>query len=215
MDRARQRTPPRLLQHTIMMSLAELIDFIRLTNQFSQTHRTIRKPGTEVFENDAEHSYQLTMVAWHIVNENDLPYDLNKILRYALVHDLPEVHTGDFPTHEKNFDTSVKESRERASFQKLKQQFGNTSEIIKTYEDYEQRDDGESKFVYALDKVLPNINIYLDGYRAWEEVIDGTKQDIDWSLANYSKKISTSPEVDHYWQEFLKLIEPYRNQRTS
>ena len=36
-------------------------------------------------------------------------------------------------------------------------------------EQYEAREDKESRFVYALDKIQPMLNIYTDGGRTWKE----------------------------------------------
>jgi hypothetical protein len=35
-------------------------------------------------------------------------------------------------------------------------------------EQYEKREDRESKFIYALDKIDPVLNIYLDNGRTWK-----------------------------------------------
>ena len=50
-------------------------------------------------------------------------------------------------------------------------------------EQYEKKQDAESRFVYALDKIQPVLNIYTDNGRTWREknitlqmIIDNKKE---------------------------------------
>lgn len=62
--------------------------------------------------------------------------------------------------------------------------------------------DDESRFVYALDKLLPILNIYLDGGRSWrkEKVIfvnlwEGKKD-----------KVLLSPLINDYFLEICSIL---------
>jgi len=75
--------------------------------------------------------------------------------------------------------------------------FKNLVKIIKKYED---RRDKESKFIHAIDKILPPIQIYLDNGKMWRE----KKVSLEDLLKNKNKKIALSPDIDKYWQELVK-----------
>jgi 5'-deoxynucleotidase YfbR-like HD superfamily hydrolase len=68
--------------------------------------------------------------------------------------------------------------------------------------EYQERKTPEAKFVYALDKLIPIINIYLYKGRSWR------KQGIDYPevLRNKSGKMEISPEIDKYYKSLLKLL---------
>ena len=77
------------------MKIQDLIEFTKFTHSFQQIKRVIYANGEDRNENDAEHSYQLAMACWLVVETKKLKLDLNKIVKYALVHDLVEIYAGD------------------------------------------------------------------------------------------------------------------------
>lgn len=56
----------------------------------------------------------------------------------------------------------LKEQREHEAMERIRTEFPQAHPLWSRVEEYEKREDEESKFVYALDKVLPVINIYND-----------------------------------------------------
>ena len=54
----------------------------------------------------------------------------------------------------------TKEEREAKALQKLEEEFWET-DIRENIHSYHKRDTDEAKFVYALDKLIPEYNIYL------------------------------------------------------
>jgi hypothetical protein len=70
-------------------------------------------------------------------------------------------------------------------------------------ERYERREDRESRFVYALDKIEPVIHIYLDGGRMWRE----KKVTLGMLIEHKNGKVSLSPEVEPYWNELKELLQ--------
>jgi len=69
-------------------------------------------------ENDAEHSWHLAMMVWVFAPHYEQPIDLEKALKMALIHDLPEIYAGDVPA----FDVEGrlgKDERERRAMERL------------------------------------------------------------------------------------------------
>ena len=179
--------------------LKGLIDFIEFNHEFRKVLRIARIPNDTRLENDAEHSHQLALVAWYIIENDQLPLKLERILMYAMAHDLVEVYAGDTYTFDKVSQTSKKD-REHKALQKIKKRFPKFKTLIKTIENYENKIDKESKFVYALDKIIPPIQVYLEDGKLWKE----KKISLQDVMENKNHKIKTVPEIDIYWQEFLK-----------
>ena len=107
-----------------MVSLEPLIKFIDFTHQLQQVQRVVLIKNKDVCENDQEHMYQLAMVAWYLAEEQKLSLDKNKIIAYALVHDVVEGYAGDtFFYHRTAAETIDKAKREADAIEKLKIEF--------------------------------------------------------------------------------------------
>lgn len=178
-----------------------LIDFIEFTHEFRGIYRVARTPYADRYENDVEHSYQLAMVAWYLIDSDKLKLDKGLCLMYSLAHDLVDVYAGDtyFLDTKK---AKSKHKREKEALVKIKKRFPKFKSLVKIIENYEKREDAESKFIYALDKIIPPIQIYLEKGKLWHE------KELSFSdvLKNKNPKIAVSKSVDKYWQQLLKDI---------
>lgn len=187
-----------------MSSLNKILKFIELTHKFQQVKRHVYATGEDRKENDAEHSYQLALVAWYITESNNLNLDTSKLVKYALVHDLVEVYAGDTPAltaSQKELDN--KEKREEEALEKLLQEFTEFKSLAELIENYEARKDAESKFIYALDKVLPPANIYLDKGRTWLE----HNVTLDMVLNHKKGKLKPAPKVKEFFDELADILD--------
>jgi putative hydrolase of HD superfamily len=185
------------------MTLSELQAFNGLLLQFQNIERVVWVPGKERRENDVEHSYQLAMLAWYIVENDVLPLAKDLVLQYALVHDLVEAHAGDVFFYSDERTLAEKKKRERAAAGLLKKDFPGFETLHKLIEAYEVKADPESRFVYALDKVLPMLNIYADGGRTWRT------DNITLAMLIEKKRpiLSKIPELKPYFEELVVLLE--------
>lgn len=150
--------------------LPDALDFLDLLNSFRLTRRRLLCKGSDIEENDSEHSYQLAMLSWYLLNKAKLDLDQDKVIRFALVHDFPEVYAGDTPVFGPGSETrDTKHAREAAAIERLEQEWGERfPEFIAAIKEYESKESREAQFVYALDKVIAPMNIFLDGGRNWK-----------------------------------------------
>lgn len=195
------KAPNLLLWYTSQME--KLLEFTVFLQKFREVKRMIKfKDGSS--ENDAEHSFQLAVTAWYIVSTNNLKLNLEKILMYALAHDLVEAYAGDTPAIHKDYENErgTKKAREEEAARRMHKEFGNFKDLHEIIERYEERDDEESRFVYALDKMMPVLNIYLqDGY-SWK--INNISID---DVVEYKKdKIAESGTIKKYFDEVVPLL---------
>ncbi|HEY8992250.1 MAG TPA: HD domain-containing protein [Candidatus Microsaccharimonas sp.] len=180
-----------------------LLELQKLLVQFSQVERRDHRKHNDRFiaENDTEHSYNLAMTAWFLAQW--FP-ELNKdlIIRYALVHDLVEVHAGDTFTYGSEAELASKDQREQDALLRLEQDWGDFSDMTKSINAYETKSDAESRFIYALDKVMPIMMIYIhDGY-SWNIDKVTVKMLYDAKIA----KIKLSPEIIPYFDQLHELL---------
>jgi len=185
------------------LDLNKIINFVRLLNKFREVERVIHANGGDRFENDAEHSYQLSMLAWYIISSNNLDLDIDLVLKYSLAHDLVEVYAGDTYIYSKDKEVlESKNQREKESLKQIEQEFTEFSELFEIIKQYEKREDKESKFVYALDKIEPVLHLYTTGGKTWRE----KKVTIEMLEENKKEKIAVSPELVKCFDDLIKLL---------
>ncbi|MFZ3031981.1 MAG: HD domain-containing protein [Candidatus Moraniibacteriota bacterium] len=183
--------------------LQKLFGFAKILNELQKVERVIRVPGSERWENDVEHSYSLAMLAWYIVDSQKLSLDRDKVFCYALAHDLVEVYAGD--TYLWSKDQALLDSkleRERMAAERLLAEFPEVPEIHAAIVGYVEKNDPESRFVYALDKIEPLVKLYLDGGRTWRE----KEVTLEMVYENKKNKVALSPEIKNYFDEFMVLL---------
>lgn len=183
--------------------LQKLLDVVAFTNKLQKVTRMVYIVGEERGENDSEHSFQLAFVAWYLLSAKRLPFNETKVIKYALAHDLVEAYSGD--TFSYTQDKSLLESktqREHAAAIRIQNEYPEFGDLHQIIEEYEQRTSPEAKFIYALDKILPVINIYLDQGRSWKR--DSVSYEM---IRTKDTKIAVSPEATLIWQEIINLLE--------
>jgi len=137
--------------------LEDLLKMVRLTNAFQKIKRVILIKDEEAFENDAEHSFQLALTAWYIIENDHLDFNFQKVIGYAQVHDLVEIYAGDTFVYADAKHHASKAQRESEAAQRLAEEFPEFPSLSTMIEAYEGQVDPESRFVFALDKLLPVI----------------------------------------------------------
>jgi len=184
--------------------IQRLLEFQKLLLQFSQVQRVVdRKQGDAyILESDTEHSYNLALSAWYLAAYFPR-LNIDKIIRFALVHDLVEVHAGDTYVYGEQAHLDSKAAREAAALKQLTAEWPDFPAMAAWIEEYEARTSEEAKFVYALDKIMPIMQIYLaDGY-TWKregnitpERLDGIKRE----------KVALSPQIKPYYDQLFALL---------
>jgi putative hydrolase of HD superfamily len=186
-----------------MVSISNIFKIIALTNQFRQVKRTINAVGEGRLENDSEHSYQLAMLAWYIIESDRLPLDKELVIKYCLVHDLVEAYAGDVDPHTSSENAKeAKAIRERQALNRIEHEFQECPSIATLIHQFERKEDSESRFVYALDKIQPVLNVYLDSgdyYRKYNITFE------KWIQYN-KDKVALSPEVAIIFKELLEIL---------
>jgi putative hydrolase of HD superfamily len=183
-------------------NLESLSDIIALTHRFQQIRRMIYAKGEDRFENDVEHSFQLAFLGWYLIEKEKLGLDTKKVLLYAMCHDIVEVYAGDVSFDRSPEGEKKKQELEAQALEQIKNDYADFPALANTIEVYEARKDEESKFVYALDKLLPVINIKLDNGRSEHFHNISLKQ-----VESKQHKFAEDPTVHKYYIlaiEFLR-----------
>lgn len=191
-----------------MKEFEKLTRFIHLTHQFQNVKRTNLAADTEHRENNAEHSFQIAIVAWFLADLFKLRLNRERLLKYALVHDLAEVYAGDVDPHYSSKE-KIKEKPEveKAAMIQLKQKFAEFSELHEAQKSYHDKEDAESKFVYALDKLLCLLNIHMinDPYYVVLRLKKGIS--ILDDMRETHRKVKQCAEIRKLYDHLMEVVE--------
>lgn len=117
--------------------------------------RLIEPEGVESrFENTAEHSWHIALMAMVLAEHSNEPVDVWRVVRMLLVHDLVEIDAGDTPAFGEQLD---KQEREAAAAERI---FGllpedQREEYAALWREFDERETAEARFANAVDRLLP------------------------------------------------------------
>jgi putative hydrolases of HD superfamily len=183
--------------------IQRLFDLQKLLHQFHTIERQVHLPGEPIRpESDTEHTYTLTMSAWFLAQYFP-ELDTNTCIRLALVHDLVEIYAGDTFAYATGKPQASKSDREEAALKKIAGEWQDFPELVEAIEGYEALATPESCFVYALDKLMPPIIVFMGQGHSWK----AHKITFEKLLGNKSSKIQKSPQVLTYFNQLVKLMQ--------
>ncbi|HUA13476.1 MAG TPA: HD domain-containing protein [Candidatus Sulfotelmatobacter sp.] len=180
-----------------------LIELQKFLLDFRSIERGIHLPikGKMVRENDVEHSYFLAMMAWFL-SPHFPELDRDLLIRTALVHDLVEVYAGDTYIFADKARLGSKEKREQQAYDRIRAEWPDFPQMNKIIEDYEAKISDETKFIYALDKLIPEIVNLINGGYTWKT----ENISLDKLLETKRDKLKLSEGIDRYYEEICKIL---------
>ncbi len=145
--------------------LQEMLEIAKVAMEFADVERTTMHPDGR-FESDTTHTVMLALATAECSSR--LGMNVAKSVAFAMVHDLAEVYAGDTCTARGLSDEQKadKAERERLATDKLHEQLGPNSEVLRWLSAYERQDEPESRLVRYLDKVLPKLTHILNNGKA-------------------------------------------------
>lgn len=178
--------------------------------------RATKLPDGE-FEPDSHHAFSLALISYHIVRTECPELDANKVLLFALAHDLLEILTGDVDTlhftAQQHIAKRQAEDRAMAEFDKV---FAIYPELMQALYDYEKLDTPEAATVFVLDKACTTWTHHWDKAQYARERNIRTKADVAaWAERQRDKfqhRLKVMPPqkiIDIYEASFLELQNLY------
>ncbi len=149
--------------------MESIINFLKEIEKFKTCERDCQTTKNGRAESDAEHSWHLA-VFLILLEDEFKDIDFTKVLKMALIHDLPEIYAGD--TNPYRGDTTNKEENEKNAakrlFSKLPEHLSRQLESL--FQEYMAQESSESRLVKSADKLMPLIqnlctNEYHSSYR--------------------------------------------------
>lgn len=147
-----------------------IVDFILELDKLKGVTRKTRPLGLERYENSAEHSWQIALLAASLAHCAGEPVDVDRVIAMLLVHDIGEIDTGDTMV----FVEGGWEERKAAELAAVTRIFGLLPEaqgarFSALWLEFERGDTPESRFANAIDRAMPVLlNLANDG-QSWRE----------------------------------------------
>ena len=154
--------------------LEKIIRFIKEIEKFKLVERIPYLSDKKRREDDAQHSWHLAMMLLALEKEIESKFDLLHTLKLILVHDLPEIYTGDDWVYTKE-DKERKSREEKAAAKKIFSSLPAdlAEEFYLFWSEYDEGKTIEAKVAKALDKICYPLQYSLSQKIEWEKPHDG------------------------------------------
>lgn len=121
------------------------------------------------FENDAEHSWSIALMAVLLREHANFPVNLEKAITMLLIHDIVEIDAGDSFLY--SSERADAHARERQAAQRI---FGMLSpaqrdHFLALWEEFEARESNEAKFASVFDRMEPILQNYVNEGFTWKQ----------------------------------------------
>ncbi len=149
--------------------LAQQLEFIREIDKLKTiSRRTLLMDGSR-YENDAEHSWHLAVMAILLKEHGNVPeMDLARVIKMVLIHDMVEIDAGDTYCYDEKGNVG-KVAREKVAAIRI---FGllpvdQQAAFMALWEEFEERATPESQFAAVLDRIQPLMHNYYTQGVVW------------------------------------------------
>jgi putative hydrolase of HD superfamily len=152
-----------------MDRLAEQISFILEIDRLKSVLRQTVLLDSSRQENDAEHSWQVALMALLLCEYADPPVEIDHTVAMLLVHDLVEIDAGDtFIYDEQALATQKARELEAADriFGLLPAEQG--TQLRALWEEFEEQESPEARFAKAIDRFQPLLHNYFTQGASWK-----------------------------------------------
>jgi len=150
--------------------MQQIVDFILELDKLKAVTRKVRPIGLERYENSAEHSWQLALMAASMAQYAASPVDINRVIAMLLVHDIGEIDAGDTMV----FVEGGWDQRKAAELAGVKRIFGMLPDpqgaaFLALWQEFEDAATPESHFAHAVDRAMPVLINLANRGGSWRE----------------------------------------------
>ena len=150
--------------------MQQIVDFILELDKLKGVTRKTRPLGLDRYENSAEHSWQIALLAASLTHYAEAAIDINRVIAMLLVHDIGEIDTGDTIVYAEE-GWPERKAGELAAVTRI---FGMLPEpqragFMALWQEFEDAETPEARFAHAADRAMPVLlNLNNEG-QSWRE----------------------------------------------
>jgi len=150
--------------------LEKCFEFIIEVEKLKGIQRRTKPLGQERYENSAEHSWQISLLALVLSKFADESVNIEKVIKMLLVHDIGEIDADDVFFFDDAGRLDAKE-KELAAMERI---FGilpneKAKELFGLWNEFENGASKEAKFARAIDRVMPVLQNLYNNKQSWTE----------------------------------------------
>jgi putative hydrolase of HD superfamily len=151
-------------------TMQQIVDFILELDKLKGVTRKVRPLGLDRYENSAEHSWQLALLAASLAHYAEAGIDLDRVIGMLLVHDVGEIDTGDTMV----FIEEGLADRKAAELAAVQRIFGLLPEpqrgkFLALWQEFEDAATPEARFAHAVDRAMPVLLNLANQGQSWLE----------------------------------------------
>ena len=180
--------------------LLKQLAFIKEVDKLKYILRKTKLFNSNRNENDAEHSWHLSLMALVLAGHANQPVDLLKVIKMLLIHDIVEIDAGDtfiYDTQKSHDNTAEEREAANRIFGLLPDE--QASDLIAVWEEFEAGQTDEAKFARAMDRLEPLLQNTSNNGGTWAEF------DVCYATV-YAKKKVIQNGSDTIWRYAEQLL---------
>lgn len=148
----------------------QIVDFILELDKLKGVTRKAKPLGLERYENSAEHSWQIAMLAASLAHHADEEVDIDRVIAMLLVHDIGEIDTGDTIVFAEE-GLQERKAAERVAVTRI---FGMLPQaqavrFLTLWQEFEDGETAEARFAHAADRAMPVLLNLANNGQSWRE----------------------------------------------
>lgn len=150
--------------------MQQIVDFILELDKLKGVTRKTKPLGLDRYENSAEHSWQLALLAAVAARYAVAEVDVNRVIGMLLVHDVGEIDTGDTMIYVEG----GWEQRQAAELAAVTRIFGMLPDgqgagFLALWKEFNEGVTPESRFAQAVDRAMPVLLNLANNGQSWRE----------------------------------------------
>ncbi|WP_438863654.1 HD domain-containing protein [Neptunicella sp.] len=155
-----------------MQSLTQQLSFIRELDKLKAIRRkALVQCDNNRFENSAEHSWHIALMAQVLKDYAEQPVDINRVVSMLLIHDIVEIDAGDTFAFASQQELDAQQAIERQAAERI---FGLLPEeqyqqMLQLWLEFEQATSADARFAKAMDRVLPLLQNVVNQGGSWAQ----------------------------------------------
>jgi putative hydrolases of HD superfamily len=151
-------------------NMQQIVDFVLELDKLKGVTRKTRPLDLDRYENSAEHSWQIAMLAASLAHYAESPVDINRVIGMLLVHDIGEIDTGDTIVYAEE-GIAERKAAELVAVQRI---FGllhekQSATFMALWHEFENGDTAEARFAHAADRAMPVLLNLANKGQSWVE----------------------------------------------
>lgn len=159
-----------MIQEQGFIEVHNIVQFVLEIDKLKGVLRKVKPIGEDRYENTAEHSWQIAVLALSLARTLEMPVDAERVVAMLLVHDIGEIDAGDKFV----FAQDGWEERKAAELRAVERIFSLAPEtlakfLLDMWKEFDAGETQDARFAKAIDRSMPVLLNLSNGGGSWLE----------------------------------------------